>query len=79
MVKPDYNETYQVIENYIILTPLFTLSKIDTDITSKALSKKKAPPVTATAKVDVFLKTLRFNVAQSDILMIFRESDSDSF
>lgn len=51
-----------------ILTPLFMLSNIDTEISSKVLSKKKVPPATANANVDVLLKTLRFNVAHKDIL-----------
>lgn len=54
-----------------ILTPLFTLSNIPTEISSKVLSKKKVPPATARAKVEVRLKTLRFRVPHRDIFAKF--------
>lgn len=56
-----------------ILTPLFTLSNIPTETNSKVLSKKKVPAATASAKVEVRLKTLRFRVPHRDIFGKFKK------
>lgn len=49
--------------------PLLMVSKIVTAARSKLLSKKNEPAAIAKTSVEVRLKTFRFNVDQSDILL----------
>ena len=61
------NKTKSLLHNkYSLLTPLLTESKIDSDMMSNPLSKKKTEPRIATAKVDV-----RLNSASYKTLAIF--------